>query len=107
MSLAIEREPIPLIVTSDGVVMVAGTRVSLDLIVAAFLTGSTAEQIVQQYPSVALPDAYATITYYLRHRNEVEAYLAQRRDAREGVRVEAERRSDPSGIRARLLARSA
>ena len=107
MSLAIEREPIPLAVTNDGVVVVAGTRVTLDLIVAAFLAGSTAEQIVQQYPSVALADAYATITYYLRHKNEVEAYLAQRRVVRDGVRVENERQLDPSGIRARLLARKA
>jgi uncharacterized protein (DUF433 family) len=107
MSLAIEREPVPLIVTHDGVVVVAGTRVTLDLIVAAFLAGSTAEQIVQQYPSVELVDAYAAITYYLRHRNEVDAYLAQRHVVREGVHVENERRFDPSGIRARLLARKA
>jgi hypothetical protein len=28
MSLAIEREPVPLVTTTDGVVIVAGTRVS-------------------------------------------------------------------------------
>ena len=34
----------------------------------AFKEGLTAEEIVQQYPSLTLADAYAAITYYLRHR---------------------------------------
>ena len=107
MGLAIEREPVPLVTTSDGVVVVAGTRVSLDLVVATFLAGSTAEEIVQQYPSVSLADVYATLTYYLRHKDDVAFYMAQRRGTRETVRVENERRFDPTGIRARLLARRA
>lgn len=105
MSLAIEREHVPLVTTADGAVVVTGTRVSLEAIVTAFLAGSTAEEIVQQYPTVPLADVYATITYFLRHRDEVTAYLAQRRAVRDNVRSENERRFDPAGVRARLLAR--
>jgi len=105
MSLVIEPERIPLTPNTDGVVLVTGTRVSLDLIVAAFDAGATAEEIAQRYPTVALADVYAVITYYLRHRGEVVAYLDRRGEERERVRAENERRLDPQGIRDRLLAR--
>ena len=39
---------------------------------AAFDEGATAEEIVQQYPALSLADAYAAISYYLRHRSDVE-----------------------------------
>ena len=48
----IATEPIPLTVDSDGVIRVAGTRVTLDSVVLAFLDGATAEEIAQQYPSI-------------------------------------------------------
>ncbi len=105
MSLAIKHDDIPLTTTTDGVVVLTGTRVSLDLIVAAFTSGATAEEIAQQYPTAPLADVYAAITYYLRHRDDVDAYLEHRRQHREQVRAENERRSDPEGIRDRLLAR--
>lgn len=105
MSLAIKHDNVPLSTTRDGVVVVAGTRVSLDLIVAAFTSGATAEEIAQQYPTAPLADVYAAITYYLRHRDDVETYLEHRRQHREQVRAENERRFDPQGIRDRLVAR--
>ena len=105
MSISIVAEPAPLTVDANGVIRVGGTRVTLDTIVAAFLDGATAEEIAQQYPSLDLADIYAAISYYLRHRPEVEAYLQQRRRLAEEVRRENERRFAPHGVRARLLAR--
>jgi uncharacterized protein (DUF433 family) len=105
MGLMIAQEPVPLQATDDGVVRVGGTRVTLDTVVAAFEQGATAEEIIQQYPSLRLADAYAVIGYYLRHRSEVEAYLAQRGQVSQRVRQENEARFDPTGVRARLLAR--
>lgn len=98
-------EPVPLVTGADGVVRVSGSRVTLDTIVAAFRTGATAEEIAQDYPSVDLVDIYAVITYYLRHRDEVEEYLRARQRAAEEVRAENEAQFDPGGIRDRLLAR--
>src|SRR5262245_48029649 len=83
MRLAIKNDEVPLVTTAEGVVLLAGTRVSLDLIVAAFTSGATAEEIAQQYPTVSLADVYAGITYYLRHRDEVDTYLEHRREKRE------------------------
>jgi hypothetical protein len=86
-------------------VRVGGTRVTLDTVVSAFQEGLTAEEIVQQYPSLALADVYAVISYFLRRRSEVEIYLTnQRRQAGE-IRRRDEAGLDPQGIRERLLAR--
>jgi uncharacterized protein (DUF433 family) len=105
MGLMIAQEPLPLQAMEDGIVRVGGTRVTLDTVVAAFEQGATAEEIVQQYPSLHLADAYAVIGYYLRHRSEVEAYLAKRGEDSRRVHYENEARFDPTGVRARLLAR--
>jgi uncharacterized protein (DUF433 family) len=105
MGLAIRHDEIPLETTADGLVVITGTRVSLDLIVEAFTGGATAEEISHQFPTVPLADVYAAITYYLRHRDEVDGYVEQRRHARARTRAECERRLDPQGIRDRLVAR--
>jgi uncharacterized protein (DUF433 family) len=98
-------EQIPLQTTADGVIRVGGTRVTLDTVVAAFETGATAEEIAQQYPSLTLGDVYAVLTYYLRHRADVDAYIARGEAQGAAIRREAERGSDRAGLRERLLAR--
>jgi uncharacterized protein (DUF433 family) len=98
-------ERVPIHTDADGVVRVAGTRVTLDTIVGAFEAGATAEEVAQQYPTVPLVDVYSVITYYLRHKSEVDAYLKERNVLAERVREEVERRFPSTGIRERLLAR--
>lgn len=105
MSLAVVTDPIPLQLTPDGVACVGRTRVTLGTIVGAFADGATAEEIVQQYPSVALADVYAVIGYYPRHRTEMDAYLQRRAHEAQAVRVQNEQRTDGRGPRERLLAR--
>jgi uncharacterized protein (DUF433 family) len=92
-------------VDGEGVIRVGTTRVTLDTVVAAFLEGASAEEIVSQYPSLDLADVYAVIGHYLRHRVEVEAYLAKRSEQEQTVRLENEKRFPPVGLRAQLLAR--
>lgn len=105
MSLVIGLEPIPLEVSTDGVVLVGGTRVTLDTVVAAFQERSTPEEISQQYPTLDLAVVYAVIGYYLRRRPEVDGYLRQRQGRSDSVRHDNESRCDPRGVRDRLLAR--
>lgn len=107
MTLTLSLETIPLTKDADGVIRVGNTRVTLDTVITAFLEGATPEEIVHQYPSLDLTDVYAVITYYLRRRAEVDAYLQERQEQAERVREENEYRFDPSGIRERLLARRA
>ncbi len=105
MTLLIPTEPIPLATDADGVARVGGTRVTLDTVVTAFEEGATAEEIVHQYPSLHPADVYAVISYYLRHRSDVETYLRQQQQQADDVRKQNEFRFDPHGVRDRLLAR--
>jgi len=102
---ALNAEPIPLETGPDGVIRVRGTRITLDTVWHAFSEGATAEEIVQQYPSLSLADAYQAIGYGLRHPSELEAYLAGRGHTVGESRRSNESRWRPEGIRARLLAR--
>jgi uncharacterized protein (DUF433 family) len=102
---AFEARPPPLTTGPDGVVRVAGTRVPLETIVAAFDAGATAEEISQQYASVDLASVYAVISYVLDHRGEVDEYVTRRHEAAAAVRGEIEAAFPPAGIRARLPAR--
>lgn len=98
-------EHVPIHTDAEGVVRVADTRVTLETIVGAFETGATAEEIAQQYPAVPLVDVYSVITYYLRHKPDVDAYRAEREALAGRVREEVERRFPSVGLRERLLAR--
>src|SRR5688572_16214337 len=102
---AFASDPLPMRQHPDGVVRVGGTRVTLDVLVNAFDDGATAEEIVQQYPTLHLADVYAVVAYVLRHRSEIDAYLQRRRAQAATVQATNEARWDPRGIRDRLLAR--
>ena len=105
MSIEIKTQPAPLQVDADGVVRVGGTRVTLDSVVAAFSSGATAEQIVQQFPTLELADVYAAIAYYLRSPEEVERYLETQHERAAETRAANEAKFDPQGVRDRLMAR--
>ncbi|HXO26749.1 MAG TPA: DUF433 domain-containing protein [Thermoanaerobaculia bacterium] len=98
-------EPIPLSTAADGVIRIAGTRVTLDTVIDTFLTGASPEEIAQDFPVLRLDDVYAVLTYYLRHRDEVDAYLRERRSRAAALRREIETHSAQTGLRSRLLAR--
>jgi uncharacterized protein (DUF433 family) len=105
MSLAITTEPVPLRTDSDGVVRVGNTRVTLETVIGSFLDGATAEEIASQYPSLGLADVYAVIAYYLRRKQDVDAYLQRQQEIANKIRSQNELRFDPTGVRQRLLAR--
>jgi uncharacterized protein (DUF433 family) len=63
--------------------------------VSVFNQGATAEEIVNRYPSLNLADVYATIAFYLKHQSEVEAYLQQRQQQAQKIRVINQGRFDP------------
>ena len=106
MALPFDAEPAPLRRDEHGDIRVGSSRVLLDLVVHAFEDGATPETIVRMYPTLTLTDTYGAITYYLRHREDVERYLHEReqRAAKIRERIEA-RQEDMSDIRERLLRR--
>ena len=98
-------EPPPLAVDGEGVIRVGATRVTLDTVFEAFNEGLSAEEIVQQYPSLRLADVYGAIAYCLNHQSSVKEYLMQRKAEAVIIRQQNEARFDMAGLRARLLAR--
>lgn len=105
MSSATAAEHVPLATDAEGVLRVGGTRVTLDTIVAAYRKGDTPEQIAQDYPSLQTADIYAVIAYYLRHRNEVAAYLERRERQADAVRRKFQELFPSAGLRERLQSR--
>ena len=99
-------EPVPLAMNEHGVIRVAGTRVPLETVVTAFRNGDSPEEIAQNFPVLPLGDVYAVLTYCLRHPQEVEAYMQDRRALATEVRRKVESQMRPQAdFRERLLAR--
>ncbi|MFM5898575.1 MAG: DUF433 domain-containing protein [Dolichospermum sp.] len=107
LSEEIPSQPPPLEFTTDGVIRIGKTRVTLDTVIAVFKQGTTAEEIAYRYPSLKLADIYATIAFYLNHQQEVEVYLQQRQQQAQEIRKINEARFDSQGLRDRLLAQKA
>src|SRR5437773_2482815 len=108
MTLVIQSAAAPLRVDENGDVRIGKTRVLLDLVVDAFNAGESAESIAEMYSSLELADVYGVIAYYLKHREEIDAYVWQREQLGEVVRKKIERRQGKlKDIRKRLSARGA
>jgi uncharacterized protein (DUF433 family) len=84
----------PYVEQRDGGYWVAGSRVSLESIVYAFLSGQTAESIAQSYPVLKLEQVYGSIAFYLANRPAIDEYLAKARADFEAMR-QASREADP------------
>jgi uncharacterized protein (DUF433 family) len=79
LTVDLRAEPVPLATDRDGVIRVAGSRVTLDSVVSAFHQRLGAEEIAERYPSLSLADTYSVIGYSLRHRSTLDAYLNEQR----------------------------
>src|SRR5262249_48381981 len=94
----------PLRVDEGDAIRVGKSRISLDLVIEQYENGMTPEDMVRAYDTLELADVHAAIAYYLRHRDEVRAYLNRRKEEAETLRakIEAER---PRISREELLTR--
>ena len=59
----------------EGAYSIADSRVSLDSIVYAWLSGLSPESIVENFETLSLEQVYGAITFYLAHKAEVDAHL--------------------------------
>jgi uncharacterized protein (DUF433 family) len=93
----------PLMMDKYGAIRVGGTRVTLDIVIAAYNRGSTPEEIVKAYDVLNLADVYYAISYYLRNKTEVDQYI--REGDEKAAKYEAEARKQQVGLKEKLEAR--
>lgn len=99
---------VPLRRDEHGVIRIGSTRVMLELVIYAFRRGQTPESIVQSYTTLTLADVYAVLAYYLHHRAEVDAYVAEAEAEEDRIRHEIDaRHPDNATLKTRLQARLA
>jgi uncharacterized protein (DUF433 family) len=85
----------------DGGYFVAGTRVSLDSVVYAFLRGESPEGIVESYPALSMEEVFGALSFYLAERNAIDDYLRKEKQDFEILRQQA-RKANPA-LYAKLL----
>lgn len=107
MHLTLLPEVAPLRVEADGSVRIGTSRVLLDVVVEAYEMGQSAEEIAHHFPALKLADVHAVIAYYLNHKQDVSAYLAERKTQGDKIKAQWEAKVPPDGMRAKLLAREA
>ena len=98
-----EREVPPLREDADGGIRIGQTRVTLESVISLYEQGAGAEEIALRFQVLDLHDIYATLTYFLGHRAEAQAYLDRTRQRSLAARRDAERRSPTARIRERLI----
>ncbi len=76
-------------------IRVKGTRVGIETVLDDYLNGASPEEIVARYRSLTLEQVYATLTYYLRNKTTVDAYLARWRAYCDSSWEEWQRNSAP------------
>src|ERR1017187_5490854 len=99
MNFALEPQQIPLRLEADGTLRIGRTRVNLDVVAYAFEEGETPEALVEQFPTLNLPDVYLVLGYMLKHPEELAPYLEKRRVRADEFRRKAEVRFNPKGLR--------
>ena len=87
-------------------IRVKGTRVGIEIILFDYLElGLFPEQIAARYRTLSLEQVYATLTYYWRNREQMDAYLRSVDEEIERQRREQDLHPTPAVQRLRELAR--
>jgi len=76
----------------DGGYYLAGSRVSLDSIVYAFLRGESPVTIAESFPAVSFEQVFVAISYYRDQREAIEAHLRDGKAEVARLREDARRR---------------
>jgi uncharacterized protein (DUF433 family) len=84
-----------------------GHRIAIEHVLNPYIQGDSPERILQNYRhSLSLEQVYATITYYLHNKAQVEAYLKQGREL-EAAAYQDFRKREPPEIVSRMRALAA
>jgi len=76
----------------EGGYYIAGSRVSLDSVVYAFLRGESPEGIAESFPALSLEQVFGAVAFYLANRESIDDYLREGRADFARMRDEARRK---------------
>ena len=63
----------------NGSIRIKGHRLGIEHILDRYLSGYNPDEITLEFPGLELEVVYATITFYLANRAEIDAYLGRQR----------------------------
>lgn len=111
MAIVETTQAVPLTVTPDGTIRIAGSRVSLDSVIYHYRHGATTEEIALRFPGLRLADIHSCLAYCLNHQQEVDDYLVERERSaaalRERITSDPLQRQGVNEMRERIKARQA
>jgi uncharacterized protein (DUF433 family) len=84
-------------------IRIKGHRIGIDNVLEYFLQGYNPEEIAATYPELGLEKIYATITYYLHNRAEIDAYLLRLRRWQEERYQESLKNPSPMALKMRAI----
>jgi len=85
-------------------IRIKGTRIGIETVLYEYIyREQSPEAIVKLFPSLALDQVYATILYYLKHKETITAYLADWLVFGQRMRAEQAKNPPPVVIRLRQL----
>ena len=89
---------------ADDDIRIKGHRIGIETILLEYLhRDRTPEQIQAMFPTLTLEDVYATILYYLRNKEKVEAYLTDFLEYTRKARREQELNPPPGVVRVKKI----
>jgi uncharacterized protein (DUF433 family) len=99
------KQTLPLTLWEDGTIRITNSRVTLDVIIHAYLRGESPEEIHEGFPSLKLRDIYGAIYYYLENKERVDEYMRDQEQQAEETRrfIESEMPSDEWRARMRTI----
>ncbi|MDZ7964237.1 MAG: DUF433 domain-containing protein [Nostoc sp. DedSLP03] len=84
-------------------IRIKGHRIGIDNVIQYYLQGYSPEEIINELPSLNLEKIYATLTYYLHNRVEIDAYMLRLAKWREQRYQESLANPSPLMQRLRVL----
>ncbi|MBP8947322.1 MAG: DUF433 domain-containing protein [Candidatus Promineofilum sp.] len=81
------------------VIRLKGHRIGIEDVIELYEQGYSAEQVVLYYPTLTLEEVYATLTYYLHNKPEMQAYMQRLHALVEDSIREYERREPSDAVK--------
>jgi len=90
---------------SEDDVRVKGTRVGIEHLLSAYLAGGTPEEMAIEFPTLTLEQVHGVIAWYLRNREDADAYLHRWQSRARRARTQQQELGEPEVVqRLRRLA---